>query len=96
MLQHLDIILPSLQADFSGKLSVVDGELIDLRCISKGGKPAAGIEWKVEGSLVKEDVVSTSELEANGYRFTSISTLKLKVSHRPTVWKLSLNSLSTN
>ena len=81
------MIFSSLKADFSGKLSVVDGKLIDLRCISKGGKPAAGIDWKVEGSLIKENVVSSSELEANGFRFTSISTLKLKVSHCPTTYE---------
>ena len=67
------------QADSTGKLSVHDGQLLDLNCISKGGKPAAGIDWKMEGSLVKENVASRSELESNGFRFTSISTLKLKV-----------------
>ena len=67
------------QADSTGKLSVHDGQLLDLNCISKGGKPAAGIDWKMGGSVVKENVASRSELESNGFRFTSISTLKLKV-----------------
>ena len=70
------------QADSSGKLSVHDAQLLDLNCISKGGKPAAGIDWKMEGSVVKENVASRSELESNGFRFTSISTIKLKVSRR--------------
>ena len=56
-----------------------DGELLDLNCVSKGGKPAAGIDWKVDGSLVKEKVMTSTELESNGLRFTSIATLKLKV-----------------
>ena len=73
------LVAPCFQADSSGKLSVHDGQLLDLNCISKGGKPAAGIDWKMEGSVVKENVASRSELESNGFRFTSISTLKLKV-----------------
>ena len=59
-----------------------DGELLDINCISKGGKPAAGIAWKVDGALVKDDVTTRTELETNGFMFTSISTLKLKVSIR--------------
>ena len=73
-------LLTCFQADSNRKLSVHDGQLLDLNCISKGGKPAAGIDWKMEGSVVKENVASRSELESNGFRFTSISTLKLKVS----------------
>ena len=75
----LGVVTSCFQADSTGKLSVYDGQLLDLNCISKGGKPAAGIDWKVEGSAVKENVASRSELESNGFRFTSISTLKLKV-----------------
>ena len=67
-------------------MSVYDGQLLDLNCISKGGKPAAGIDWKVEGSAVKENVASRSELESNGFRFTSISTLKLKVRQLTQHW----------
>ena len=59
-----------------------DGELLDINCISKGGKPAAGIAWKVDGALGKDDVTTRTELETNGFMFTSISTLKLKVSKR--------------
>ena len=79
----LGVVTTCFQADSSGKLSVHDGQLLDLNCISKGGKPAAGIDWKMEGSVVKENVASRSELESNGFRFTSISTLKLKVSVVP-------------
>ena len=75
----LGVVTSCFQADSTGKLSVYDGQLLDLNCISKGGKPAAGIDWKMEGSVVKENVASRSELESNGFRFTSISTLKLKV-----------------
>ena len=82
------LVTTCFQADSSGKLSVHDGQLLDLNCISKGGKPAAGIDWKMEGSVVKENVASRSELESNGFRFTSISTLKLKVSqlHYTALW----------
>ena len=81
-LGRLGVVTTCFQADSSGKLSVHDGQLLDLNCISKGGKPAAGIDWKMEGSEVKENVASRSELESNGFRFTSISTLKLKVRPR--------------
>ena len=68
------------KADFSGKLSVSDGELLELSCVSKGGKPAAGINWKIDGSLVEDEVVTNTELESNGLRFTTIASLKVKVS----------------
>lgn len=68
-----------LQVDSSGTLSFVAGDILKLTCISKGGKPAAIIKWKIGNTEVKERILSSSELESNGFRYTTISTFEMKV-----------------
>ena len=68
-----------VKADSSGTLSAADGSKLSLTCISKGGKPAANINWKISGADIKEGVRTRSELESNGFRFTTISTLHIEV-----------------
>ena len=73
-----------LQADSRASLSVAAGQPLRLTCISKGGKPAAGIRWQLGGTALEQGVLSSSELEANGFKFTTISTLELQAGFRHT------------
>ena len=50
-----------------------------LTWISKGGKPAATIKWKNGNKESEDKILSSSELESNGFRYTTISTLEIKV-----------------
>lgn len=68
-----------LQVDSSGTLSFLAGDMLKLTCISKGGKPAAIIKWKIGIKEVKDRILSSSELESNGFRYTTISTFEIKV-----------------
>lgn len=53
--------------------------MLSLTCISKGGKPAASVNWKLSGTDITDDSVARTELETNGFRYTVISTLEIKV-----------------
>ena len=70
-----------LQVDSSRTLSLMAGDNMKLTCISKGGKPAATINWKIGNTEAKDRILSSSELESNGFRYTTISTLEIKVGH---------------
>jgi len=68
-----------LQADSSGRLSASEGSTLSLTCISKGGKPAASITWKLSRTEVMDGVTTRTELETNGFRYTTISSLQINI-----------------